>query len=87
MSGGTALDDRGEHHGDDEPDQLRAVRAREAQDATDQLAFDLLALDRLGVAAESVDRRVHHRRSASLVKLPVRTGPSARNGPSLTSGG
>ena len=57
MSGGTALIDRGEHHRDDEADELPAVRTRQLEDATEQVAFDLLALHRLRVAVEPVDRR------------------------------
>ena len=80
-------DHRGEHDADDEPDQLRAVRAREVQDPAQEVAFEPLALDRLGVAAESVDRRVHHRRVLSVAKLPAAAGPDGRNVRSLTSGG
>ena len=84
---GHRADHRGEHDGDDEADELAAVRAGESQDATHEVAFDLLALDRLGVAAESVNRRVHHRRIVSAVKLPVTARADRRNGASLTSVG
>ena len=36
----------------------------------DQIALELLALDRLRVAAEAVDGWVHHRRVISALKLP-----------------
>ena len=39
-----------------------------------QVALHLLALDRLGVSAESVDRGVHHRNIISGVKLPAHRG-------------
>ena len=87
MSGGTALITAAQHHGDDEADQLAAVRPGEPQDATHQVAFDLLALDRTGVAAESVSCGSHHRRIVSAVNLPVTARADRRNGASLVSGG
>ena len=87
MSGGTALDHRREDDGDDEADQLAAVRPGEPQDATHEVAFDLLALDRTGVAAESVSCGSHHGRIVSAVTLPVTARADRRNGASLVSVG